>query len=120
MTKRDPVKKSVLAILLAESSKQAGNPFLKYSKYNGEVSVCVRNGEVSVCVRTCVQVYVCTAVYKNSDWTSVNFQPIRLFDSAFYATIVLLGHLITKVCALTCLMRIFAETPLYKCSCVNP
>ena len=73
MTKRDPVKKSVLAILLAESSKQAGNPFLKYSKYNGEVSVCVRNGEVSVCVRngevsvcvrTCVQVYVCTAVYK--------------------------------------------------------
>ena len=40
MSKRDPVKKSVLALLLAESSKQAGNPFLKYSKYNGEVSRC--------------------------------------------------------------------------------
>ena len=38
VSKRDPVKKSVLALLLAESSKQAGNPFLKYSKYNGEVS----------------------------------------------------------------------------------
>eukprot|EP00731_Ephydatia_muelleri_P001332 Em0001g1332a len=36
VSKRDPVKKSVLALLLAESSKQAGNPFLKYSKYNGE------------------------------------------------------------------------------------